>query len=94
MMNILKKTAISIAIISPLALAGCTTSQQNATIATAGGGALGALTAAAFTNNPGWIVAGGVAGAAAGALYARNQNTGQCAYSNGDGTYRVAPCPR
>ena len=28
-----------------------------------------------------------------GALVARNQRTGDCAYARGDGTYRVARCP-
>ena len=31
-------------------------------------------------------------GAAAGTLIARNTRTNQCAYSNGDGTYRTVPC--
>ena len=93
-MNILKKTALSAVLVGPLALAGCTAAEQNTAIATAGGGALGAVTASALGANTGWTVAAGVAGATAGALYARNQQTGNCAYSNGDGTYTVRPCPR
>ena len=40
-----------------------------------------------------WTVIAGLTGAAAGALVARNQQTQQCAYARGDGTYNVAPCP-
>ncbi|MEM1365830.1 MAG: glucose-6-phosphate isomerase [Pseudomonadota bacterium] len=93
-MNIIKKTALSVALIGPLALAGCTAAEQNTAIATAGGGALGAVTAAALGANAGWIAVAGVAGATAGALYARNSQTGQCAYARGDGTYIVRACPR
>ena len=44
----MKKTILPLALIVPLAITGCTTSDQNTTIATVGGGALGAVTAAAL----------------------------------------------
>ena len=88
----MKKTILSLALIALLAVTGCTTSDRNTAIATVGGGALGAVTAAALGANAGWIAVAGVAGATAGALYAKNQRTGECAYSNGDGTYSVRSC--
>lgn len=75
-------------------LAGCagmTPQQQIATGAILGAGA-GLLTANAFNANPTWTVLTVLAGAAAGTLVAKNNQTGECAYANGDGTYYTAAC--
>lgn len=76
-----------------LMLAGCldTTDNRELTGAAIGAG-VGLIGAAAFDVSTGWIVASTLAGAAAGTLIARNTRTNQCAYSNGDGTYRTVPC--
>ena len=74
-------------------LAGCQlTPQDRANIGLVAGAAGGALLASELGANDNWVILAGVAGAAAGTLLARNTQTGQCAYSNGDGTYSVAPC--
>jgi len=76
-----------------LMLAGCidTTDNREVTGAAIGAGA-GLIGAAVFDANAGWTVLSTLAGAAAGTLIARNTRTDQCAYANGDGTYRTVPC--
>ena len=76
-----------------LALAGCmnTMDDREMTGAALGAG-VGLLGATAFDADAGWTVASTLAGAAAGTLIARNTRTNQCAYANGDGTYRTVPC--
>ena len=76
-----------------LTLAGCidTTDNREMTGAAIGAGA-GLIGALAFDANAGWTVLSTLAGAAAGTLIARNTRTNECAYSNGDGTYRTEPC--
>ncbi len=79
-----------------LLLAACAnvTDQQRAT---ATGGVAGAIGAGVLANLLGasddWITIASLAGAAAGAVVARNEATEQCYYANGDGTFREAPCP-
>lgn len=88
------KQALAAVTAATLALSGCaglTPQQQLATGAVLGAGA-GLLTANAFNANPTWTVLTVLAGAAAGTLVAKNNQTGQCAYANGDGTYYTAPC--
>ncbi len=76
-----------------LALAGCMDTSNNREMTGAAIGAgVGLLGAAAFDADAGWTVASTLAGAAAGTLIARNTRTNQCAYANGDGTYRTVPC--
>ncbi|WP_322865980.1 glucose-6-phosphate isomerase [Aquicoccus sp. G2-2] len=91
------KTILILAAVSSLALSGCmdTMSQGQKTDlgGAAIGGALGLITAKALGANSNWAVLTTLAGAAAGVMVARNQATGECAYSNGDGTYRTGPCP-
>jgi uncharacterized protein YcfJ len=75
--------------------AGCDTlTRDERTVA---GGVLGAgaglLTASVLGADTNWSILAALGGAAAGALVARNQETGECAYATGTGTYRVAPCP-
>lgn len=76
-----------------LALAGCIDTSDNRELTGAAIGAgVGLIGAAVFDANAGWTVVSTLAGAAAGTLIARNTRTNQCAYSNGDGTYRTVPC--
>ncbi len=76
-----------------MVLVGCTTREQDTVAGAVVGGGLAAVGAAALGASSGWIVAAGAAGATVGALYARNRSTNECAYSNGDGTYRIRRCP-
>ncbi len=87
------KRSLIIASIASLTLAGCldTTDNREVTGAALGAGA-GLIGAAIFDANAGWTVISALAGAAAGTLIARNTRTNQCAYANGDGTYRTVPC--
>lgn len=79
--------------IASLTLAGCIDTRDNRELTGAALGAgAGLIGAAVFDANAGWTVASTLAGAAAGTLIARNTRTNQCAYSNGDGTYRTVPC--
>lgn len=84
---------LTIASLVSLGLAGCldTSDSRELTGAAIGAGA-GAVGAAFFDANPGWTVVSTLAGAAAGTLVARNTQANECAYSNGDGTYRTVPC--
>ena len=78
-----------------LAAAACTnlTDQQNSALGAAAGAGAGILAADAFDANDNWTVVATLAGAAAGTLVAKNQQTETCAYARGDGTYYRAPCP-
>jgi hypothetical protein len=90
-----KTIAVAAVLAGALAMAGCqsmTRADQNTLAGGVIGGGLGALTAAAFGASAGWIVVAGAAGAAAGAIYARNTTTNECAISNGNGTYRIVRC--
>lgn len=86
------KTALLLAFTTTLAACVETTSDNQVAGALIGG-TLGAVTAYALDADQSWIVLGALAGAAAGTLIARNAETGDCAYANGDGTYYRAPCP-
>lgn len=92
----MKKTVLTIACIASLAVSACNrplTNQEKTIIGGVGGIAAGLITANAIGANKNWTVLTTLAGAAAGIMVARNHHTNQCAYSNGDGTYRTAPCP-
>ena len=79
--------------LSALLLAGCDMPRDDREVTGAAiGGATGLIAAAAFEASTGWTIASTLAGAAAGTLIARNTRTDECAYSNGDGTYRTVPC--
>ena len=87
--------AVSAVLFGALAVAGCqSVSQrdQNTVVGGLVGGGLAAVTAAALGASAGWTIVAGAAGATAGALYARNATRGECAISNGDGTYRIVSC--
>lgn len=82
-----------VASLTSLTLAGCIDTSENRELSGAAIGAgAGLVGAAVFDANPGWTVISTLAGAAAGTLVARNTRTDECAYANGDGTYRTVPC--
>lgn len=91
----MKKTLAALAASSVIVLGACanmTPQQRNDLGAATTGAAIGGITAAIFDANAGWAVASALAGAAAGVLIARNNNTGQCAYADGKGGYVTEPC--
>lgn len=82
-----------LASVASLMLAGCMTGVSDREMTGGAVGAVGgALLASAFDADAGWTVVSALAGAAAGTLVARNTARNQCAYANGDGTYRTVPC--
>jgi hypothetical protein len=89
----MKKVILAGTIAASLVMVGCTTRDQDTVAGALVGGGLAAVTAGALGASAGWVIAAGAAGATVGALYARNRRTNECAYSNGDGTYRIRPCP-
>ena len=90
----MRKTLTTTLLAASLALAGCVNEEQERQVTGAViGGGLGLITAKALGADNDWVVVSTLAGAAAGALVARNQQTGQCAYARGDGTYYRARCP-
>ena len=90
----MKKSLMALPLIAALALSGCmTTGQQNQLGGAVVGGAAGLAGAKILGANDNWTMLATLAGAAAGTMIAKNATTGECAYSNGDGTYRTGPCP-
>lgn len=92
----MKTTVAALAASSIIALSACenlTPQQRNDVGAgTVGAVAAGATAALLFNANAGWTIAASLAGAAAGVLIARNSQTGQCAYSDGQGGYVTRQC--
>ncbi|MEM6579294.1 MAG: glucose-6-phosphate isomerase [Pseudomonadota bacterium] len=92
----MKSTIAAVAASSIIVLSACanlTPQQRNDLGAATAGAAVGGVAAAAIFNaSAGWVVASSLAGAAAGVLIARNNNTGQCAYSDGNGGYVTQQC--
>jgi osmotically inducible lipoprotein OsmB len=91
----MRKHITAIACISALAVAsvaGCTKEERIVAGGMIGAGA-GLLTASVLGANSNWTILTVLAGAAAGALVAKNKVTGKCAYARGDGTYYEAACP-
>ena len=90
----MRKYILTTSVIAVLGLSGCMTpSEQRVAGGAAIGGALGLISARALGANDNWTVLTTLGGAAAGAMVARNQETRECAYARGDGTYVVRPCP-
>jgi hypothetical protein len=89
------RQAIALAGLSLLALGACEgMSPEARTVAgVAGGAAAGLIAAEALEADDNWRLIAALAGAAAGTMVAQNTQTGQCAYSRGDGTYYTAACP-
>ncbi len=90
----MKKFVAPVLLIAAVAVSACQplSPQDRSNLGLLGGAGAGLLLADAFNANPQWTILATVAGAAVGTQVARNTQTGQCAYSNGDGTYRVGPC--
>jgi hypothetical protein len=90
----MKKFVAPALLIAAVAVSACQplSNQDRANLGLLGGAGAGLLLADAFDANPAWTVLATVGGAAVGTQVARNTQTGQCAYSNGDGTYFVGAC--
>ncbi|MEX3014454.1 glycine zipper 2TM domain-containing protein [Gymnodinialimonas hymeniacidonis] len=90
----MKKVIAPVLLIAAVAVSACQplSPQDRSNLGLLGGAGAGLLLADAFNANPQWTILATVAGAAVGTQVARNTQTGQCAYSNGDGTYYVSAC--
>jgi F0F1-type ATP synthase assembly protein I len=83
----------ALGILALVGLPGCMTVEQEREITGAiVGGGLGLVSSKVLGADNDWVVVSTLAGAAAGALVARNRANNTCAYANGDGTYYRAPC--
>lgn len=92
----MKTKLLPLALTGAMALSACmemTPNQQNELGGALAGAAVGVITAKALGANNNWTILTALAGAAAGSMVARNNQTNQCAYARGDGTYYTAPCP-
>ncbi len=88
------RNIIALACVGTLSLSACQmNSNEQALLGGVVGAGAGLITAKALDANDNWTIIAVLAGAAAGTMVARNQASQQCAYSNGDGTYRTGPCP-
>lgn len=89
-----KFTAIVAVALFALAACDATQQQQDTAVGGAVGATLGALTANALGADAGWTAAAAIAAGTAGALYANNRQTNECAYYTGNGDEVVVrPCP-
>lgn len=89
------RTCFTFLILLPaLALTACDTltPDQRTVVGVAGGAAGGLILADALKADDDWRLIAALTGAAAGTVVAQNNQTQQCAYSRGDGTYYTAPC--
>lgn len=89
----MRQILISITCAASLGLAACATTTDEEIAGGLLGAAVGVITAKALNADDDWVIIAALAGAAIGTLVARNNATGDCAYSRGDGTYRIARCP-
>lgn len=89
----MKIAVLSLTCAATLVLSGCMSAEEERVLggALVGAGA-GFVTAKILDADNDWVVLSTLAGAGIGALVAQNRRTGECAYNNGDGTYRVGPC--
>lgn len=88
------KTWMAAGLISMTALAGCQMSaDQQQAAATLGGLAAGLLVADVLDANDNLTILAAAGGAVAGTLLAQDQSGSECAYADGRGGYRIAPCP-
>lgn len=89
----MKSMILATAAVATLGLGACTmTSNERTAVGGLAGAAGGLILADALNANPNWTIVAALGGAAAGALVARNSSSGQCAYSNGNGSYYTGPC--
>lgn len=91
----MRKSILITACIAGLGLAACDdmTSQERMVVGGLAGATAGVVAADFLRADRNWTIIAGLAGATTGALVARNQQTNECAFAQGDGTYRVGPCP-
>lgn len=83
----MKKIAFALA--GMLAVAGCTTAEQDAAL----GGTAGAVIGGLATGDAGGAVVGGVVGAASGVLLGAATRKGECRYRDSAGRIYIAACP-
>ena len=84
---------VALACAGALALSACQmTNDEQVIVGGLVGAGAGLITAKALDANSNWTIIAVLAGAAAGTMVARNNATRQCAYANGDGTYRTGAC--
>lgn len=83
----MKKIAIALA--AMVALAGCTTAENDAAL----GGVAGAIVGGVVTGDAGGAVVGGVVGAASGVLLGAATRKGECRYRDRRGRIYIADCP-
>jgi len=90
----MRETILSLVMASTLVLAGCEGMDEDERMIVGGltGAAVGIMTAEMLNANDEWTIIAALGGAAAGMLVAHNYHTGECAYSRGDGTYRIRRC--
>ncbi|MDG4648448.1 glucose-6-phosphate isomerase [Roseibacterium sp. SDUM158017] len=76
-------------------LSGCEdlTPQQRTVVGITAGAAVGLITAEALEADDDWRLIAALAGAAAGTIVAQNSADDRCAYSRGDATFYIMPCP-
>ena len=82
----MRKTIFAVA--AMMALAGCTTAENDATLGGLAGAGIGALA----TGDAGGAIIGGVVGAASGVLIGRATRTGWCRYRDRNGRIYEARC--
>ncbi len=91
----MRNSVLTLICTASIALSGCNMTADDEKILTGAviGAGAGLITGKVLDLDSDWVVLTTLAGAAIGALVARNRRTGECAYSNGNDTYRVARCP-
>ena len=82
----------TLAAVSLLAAAGCTTTEQRAGTGAVVGAGTGALVAAATGSSGRGVATGALIGGAAGALIGAATTPGQCRYRDAYGRVYEAPC--
>ncbi len=80
---------MAFALVAMLAVAGCTTAENDAAL----GGVVGAGVGALATGDAGGAVVGGVVGAASGVLLGAATRRGECRYRDRRGRIYIADCP-
>ncbi|WP_322989577.1 hypothetical protein [Hoeflea sp.] len=89
----MKRIAIStLAAVSLIALAGCTTTEQRAGTGAVVGAGTGALIAAATGSSGRGVATGALIGGAAGALFGAAPTPGMCRYRDARGQVYEAAC--
>lgn len=78
------RTALPLVLVAAFGLAACDEQNRNVAGTGAAAGAIGAVGAQLLGASDAWTVVAAGAAATAGALYARHQQNGQCAYYTGN----------